>query len=89
MKAALISPVGVLYLTPRPPLHATERGRRPPIKSPLRVRDRMRSIRGIIGVRQNTASEVNARLGVCWAFSECATLPPNDRIGEESGDHER
>jgi hypothetical protein len=51
MKAALISPVGVLYLTPRPPLHATERGRRPPIKSPLRVRDRMRSIRGIIGER--------------------------------------
>jgi hypothetical protein len=35
MEAALISPVGVLYLTPRPLLHPAERGRKPANKSPL------------------------------------------------------
>jgi hypothetical protein len=35
----------VLYLTPRPPLHPAERGRKQAIKSPLRV------WRGDLGVR--------------------------------------
>jgi hypothetical protein len=41
----------LINLIPRPPLHATERGRHAAIKSPLRVWRRMRSIRGIPGVR--------------------------------------
>jgi hypothetical protein len=42
---ALILPDRVVYLTLRPPPHGVERGRTPPIKSPLRV------WRGDLGVR--------------------------------------